>query len=62
MWLLVIVDGGLCHFRIGKEFCKQRVTFGAEISVVLVKSVAADNHYRTWIVLANGSFAAQSAG
>ncbi len=41
MWLLVIVDGGLRYFRIGKELCKQGVTFGAEVSVFLVKRMAA---------------------
>jgi hypothetical protein len=31
----------LRRFRVGKELCKQRVTFGAEASVVLVKQVGA---------------------
>ena len=43
MGLLVVVDGGSRPFRIGKEFCKQRVTFGAKVPVVLVKQMATRN-------------------
>jgi len=46
MGLFVIVDGGSCHFRIGKEFCKQRVIFGAKVPVVLVKEIATGNANR----------------
>jgi hypothetical protein len=54
MWMLVIVGGGLCHFCIGKELCKQRVTLGAEVSVVLVKGVATGDRclYQRWLWLA----------
>jgi hypothetical protein len=33
----------LGHFRVGKEFCKQRVTFGTKVPVVLVKEMATGN-------------------
>ena len=51
MGLFVIVDGGSCHFRIGKEFCKQRMTFGAEVPVVLVRS---ENHVETLLSCGRG--------
>lgn len=35
MWLLVIVDGGLRHFRIGKELCEQRMALSPGVTLLV---------------------------
>jgi hypothetical protein len=35
MWLLVIVDGGLRHFRIGKELCEQRTALSPGVTLLV---------------------------
>ena len=35
MWLLVIVDGGLRHFRIGKELCEQGMALSPGVTLLV---------------------------
>jgi hypothetical protein len=35
MWLLVIVDGGSRHFRIGKELCEQRMALSPGVTLLV---------------------------